>query len=280
MEVRANCKVNVGLRVKRRREGGYHEIETLFYPVYGLYDLLDVEKAEDGSSVGRTADREGNPQIALTTSGIVVDCNADDNLIVKAYRRMAAMYEQVGSVRVHLDKRVPFGAGLGGGSSDAAHLVMAVNTLFGLGLTKEQMAEAVRPIGADCPFFIYNTPCMAKGIGDVLSPADFSWKGKRMVMVKPPVSVSTKEAYAGIRLHDEPLDLRVNDFEETVFARYPLLGRVKQTLLEAGAEYAAMSGSGSVVYGVFEQDSERGSLPLDRLIDKDLASMIIFDDTL
>lgn len=269
MQVRANCKVNVGLRVRRRRADSYHEIETLFYPVYGLYDVLDVEKAGDRSR-----------DITLVTSGIPIDCNASDNLIVKTYRRMAAMYGQVGSIRVHLNKRVPFGAGLGGGSSDAAHLATAINQLFELGLTKEQLAEAVRPIGADCPFFIYNTPCMARGIGERLEPVDFTWKGKRMVMVKPPVSVSTREAYAGIRLHDEPWDWRVNDFEETVFARYPLLGRAKQSLLDAGAEYAAMSGSGSVVYGVFEQDSERGTLPLNRLIDKDFASMVIFDDTL
>lgn len=269
MEVRANCKVNVGLRVRRRREDGYHEIETLFYPVYGLYDLIEIEQADAPDQC-----------ISLTTSGIEVDCDAGENLIVKAYRRMAALYEQVGSVRVRLDKRVPFGAGLGGGSSDAAHTVMAVNELFGLGLTREQMADVLRPIGADCPFFLYNTPCLAKGIGDQLEPSDFSWKGKRMVMVKPPVNVSTREAYAGIRLHDEPLNLRVNDFEETVFARYPILGQAKQALLDAGAEYAAMSGSGSVVYGIFEQDTERGSLPLDRLTNKEFAPMVIFDNTL
>ena len=269
MEVRANCKVNVGLRVRRRREDGYHEIETLFYPVYGLYDLIEIEQADAPDQC-----------ISLTTSGIEVDCDAGENLIVKAYRRMAALYEQVGSVHVRLNKRVPFGAGLGGGSSDAAHTVMAVNELFGLGLTHEQMADVLRPIGADCPFFLYNTPCLAKGIGDRLEPSDFSWKGKRMVMVKPPVNVSTREAYAGIRLHDEPLDLRANDFEETVFARYPILGQAKQALLDAGAEYAVMSGSGSVVYGIFEQDTERGPLPLDRLTDKEFAPMVIFDNTL
>ena len=269
MQIRANCKVNVGLRVKRKRDDGYHEIETLFYPVFGLYDLIGIDKDE----------REGQ-HITLTTSGIGVDCTADDNLIVRTYRRMAAMYEGVRSVRVHLEKRVPFGAGLGGGSSDATHVVRAINELFALGLTREQMAEAVRPIGADCAFFLYNTPCMATGIGEKIRPVDFSWAGKRMVMVKPPVSVSTREAYAGIQLHDEPLDLQVNDFEETVFARYPILGRVKQALMNAGAEYAAMSGSGSVVYGVVEKDTERGSLPLDRLIDEDLAAMVIFDDTL
>lgn len=269
MQVRANCKVNAGLRVRRKRDDGYHEIETLFYPVYGLYDLIDIEK--DG--------RDGQ-HVTLTMSGIGVDCPTEDNLVVRAYRRMAAMHKEVGSVRVHLDKRVPSGAGLGGGSSDATHVVKALNELFALGLTREQMAEAVRPIGADCAFFLYNTPCLATGIGDIIRPVDFSWAGKRMVMVKPPVSVSTREAYAGIRLHDEPLDLRVNDFEETVFARHPILGRVKRALQNAGAEYAAMSGSGSVVYGVFEKDAERGPLPLDRLTDEDLAAMVIFDDTL
>jgi len=268
MQIRANCKVNAGLRVRRKRDDGYHEIETLFYPVHGLYDLLEVEKTD------------GERGIELTTSGIDIDCNDEDNLIVKAYRRMAEKYEQVGGIRVRLDKRVPFGAGLGGGSSDAAHTVMAVNELFGLGLSKEEMAEAVRPIGADCAFFVYNKPCIATGIGDKLEPTDFTWSGKRMVIIKPEVSVSTREAYAGIHLHDEPFDLRVNDFEETVFERYPILGRAKQMLTDAGAEYALMSGSGSVVYGVFEKDTESGSLPLDRLINKEFAAMVIFDDTL
>ena len=279
MQVRANCKVNVGLRVRRRREDGYHEIETLFYPVKGLYDLLEIEPFVE---CGREQIREDGKEqrIELTGSGIAVDCRDEDNLIVKAYRRMATLDERVGSVRVRLDKRVPFGAGLGGGSSDAAHTVMALNELFALGLSREEMADILRPIGADCPFFLYNTPCKATGIGDRLTPVDFSWAGKRMVMLKPNVSVSTREAYAGIHLHDEPLDLRVNDFEETVFARYPILGSVKCALQDAGAEYAAMSGSGSVIYGIFDKDSERGSLPLDRLIDKEFTSMVIFDDTL
>ena len=271
MQVRANCKVNVGLRVRRRREDGYHEIETLFYPVKGLYDLLTIEAIDDGWRKQR---------IELNGSGIAVDCRDEDNLIVKAYRRMATLDERVGSVRVRLDKRVPFGAGLGGGSSDAAHTVMALNELFALGLSREEMADILRPIGADCPFFLYNTPCKATGIGDCLTPVKFSWAGKRMVMLKPNVSVSTREAYAGIHLHDEPLDLRVNDFEETIFARYPILDSVKRALQDAGAEYATMSGSGSVIYGIFDKDSERGSMPLNRLIDKEFASMVIFDDTL
>ncbi len=279
MQVRANCKVNVGLRIRRRREDGYHEIETLFYPVKGLYDLLEIEPLEE---CGREQIRDDGKErrIELNGSGIAVDCRDEDNLIVKAYRRMATLDERVESVRVRLDKRVPFGAGLGGGSSDAAHTVMALNELFALGLSREEMADILRPIGADCPFFLYNTPCKATGIGDRLTPVDFSWAGKRMVMLKPNVSVSTREAYAGIHLHDEPLDLRVNDFEETIFARYPILDSVKRALQDAGAEYATMSGSGSVIYGIFDKDTERGSLPLDRLIDKEFTSMVIFDDTL
>lgn len=279
MQVMANCKVNVGLRVRRRMEDGYHEIETLFYPMKGLYDLLEIEPLVE---CGREQIRDDGKErrIELTGSGIAVDCRDEDNLIVKAYRRMATLDERVGSVRVRLDKRVPFGAGLGGGSSDAAHTIMALNELFALGLSTEEMADVLRPIGADCPFFLYNTPCKATGIGDRLTPVDFSWAGKRMVMLKPNVSVSTREAYAGIHLHDEPLDLRVNDFEETVFARYPILDSVKRALQDAGAEYATMSGSGSVIYGIFDKDSERGSLPLDRLIDKEFTSMVIFDDTL
>lgn len=269
MLLRANCKINIGLRVKYRRPDGYHEIETLFYPVKKLYDTLQVERIDDG---GQT--------IRLIVSGMTLDCSDDDNLLVRTYRHMVGLYPSIGSVSVHLDKRVPFGAGLGGGSSDAAHLAIALNELFELGLSADQLAAAVKPIGADCPFFVYNTPCRATGIGDQLVPAELDWTGKRLVMLKPDVSVSTKEAYSGIHLHNEPFDIRVNDFEPTVFERYPILMRLKQQLLADGAEYAAMSGSGSTIFGVFEDNAESRAMLKLRLQDKEFATMVIFNDTL
>ena len=269
MLLRANCKINIGLRVKYRRPDGYHEIETLFYPVKKFFDTLRVEC---------TNDIEKN--IRLTVSGLMLDCREEDNLLVRTYRHMTALYPQIGAVSVHLDKHVPFGAGLGGGSSDAAHLAIALNELFELGLTHDQLAAAVQPIGADCPFFIYNTPCRATGIGDQLTPADLDWTGKRLVMLKPDVSVSTKEAYSGICLHNEPFDLRINDFESTVFARHPILDRLKRQLLADGAEYAAMSGSGSTIFGIFEDNAECCTSLQLRLQDKEFAAMVIFNDTL
>ena len=145
-----NCKVNMGLRVVRKRPDGYHDLETIFVPVYGLHDELEVVPA---------------PSFAFTQEGITVDCAPEDNLIIKCYRHLAAKYPQIGPVSIRFKKNIPFGAGLGGGSSDAAHMAIALNELFGLRLNKAQLAAEVASLGADCPFFIYNTPCFAERIG-------------------------------------------------------------------------------------------------------------------
>jgi len=295
MKAKANCKINIGLRVVNKREDGYHNLDTLFFPVYGLYD--EVEIVESQKSKGESDRNRGRdahvPLIAgekaeatFVSNGILLDCEAENNLVLKCYYQMVAKYPQIGSVRITLDKRIPFGAGLGGGSSDAAHTALILNELFSLGLTKSQLAEEVKPLGADCPFFIYNTPCHAEGIGDVLTPVDFSLKGKRLVMVKPNVAVSTKEAYSGLIPSCKKLgDLNnwqhfENDFEKTVFAKYPEIEAIKKHLLEAGAEYAAMSGSGSTVFGLFEDDAEGRTMTNLRLFEEKFASMIIFNNTL
>ena len=299
-----NCKINIGLRVVRKREDGYHDLETIFYPVYGLHDELEVEPAEE---------------FAFLQDGLVVDCLPTDNLIYKVYKRMQEHFPQIGNVKITFKKNIPFGAGLGGGSSDAAHMAIALNEIFSLGLTREQLAEEVRPLGADCPFFIYNTPCYAEGIGDKLSPITLDLSGLRLVMIKPNCSVSTKEAYAGIVRHPEaegqikqaltegmPLTdmspLLINDFEQTVFPIHPEIAEIKQRLLSAGAIYTAMSGSGSTVFGLFptpscttlhnptpsyttlhnttQHDAEGRTDAQLRLLHEEFASMVIFDDTL
>ena len=275
-----NCKINIGLRVLRKRADGYHDLETLFYPVYGLCDELAVETSEDAGQ-----------QIHFQAEGIAIDCAEEDNLIVRCYRRMAAAYPAIGSVEVRFRKHIPYGAGLGGGSSDAAHMALALNELFGLGLSREELCAQVAPLGADCAFFIYNTPCFAEGVGDLLRPVAMDLGGLRLVMIKPDVAVSTREAYGGIVPKEEPLAYRPsegrewlqrlhNDFEDTVFRVHPELGVIKQRLLDAGAVYAAMSGSGSTVYGLFECDAESGSDTGLRALERDFAPMIIFDDTL
>ena len=278
-----NCKINIGLRIVRKREDGYHDLETIFYPVYGLHDELQVEKAEE---------------FAFVQDGLVVDCLPTDNLIYKVYRRMCERYPQIGNVKITFKKNIPFGAGLGGGSSDAAHMAIALNELFALGLTKEQLAAEVRPLGADCPFFIYNTPCYAEGIGDKLMPIQLDLSGLRLVMIKPNCGVSTKEAYSGIVPKGtcehfapllkplkplEPLELLpplTNDFEETVCKVHPEIADIKKRLQIAGAVYAAMSGSGSTVFGLFQDDAEGRTDAQLRLLYEEFAEMIIFDDTL
>ena len=276
-----NCKINLGLRITSKRPDGYHEIETIFYPVFRLSDVLEVHH-----SLGS--------DIELEQGGMKVDCRAEDNLVVKCYRRMKERYPKVGGVQVRLEKRIPFGAGLGGGSSDAAYMAYALNELFSLGLTREELAAEVRELGADCPFFLYNTPCYATGIGEILRPIDLSLMGMRLIMLKPDVYVSTREAYAGITPYPEPhlldtvnlspftfhLSPLINDFEKSVFEKHPLLARLKEGLLAAGAVYAAMSGSGSTIFGLFQNDAEGRADAYLRGLDEETASMIIFDDTL
>ena len=286
-----NCKINIGLRVVRKREDGYHDLETIFYPVMGLHDELEVNRV---SGIGN---RESGVGFSFIQEGLAVDCPAEDNLIIKCYQRMQAKYPQIGDVRIRFKKNIPFGAGLGGGSSDAAHMAIALNEIFALGLTREQLAEEVRPLGADCPFFIYNTPCYAEGIGDKLTPISLDLSGLRLIMIKPNCGVSTREAYSGIIRHpevegqikqalNEGLSLEVmhslliNDFEKTVFPLHPEIAEIKQRLLDAGAVYAAMSGSGSTVFGLFQHDPEGSADTQLRLLHEEFASMVIFDDTL
>ena len=286
-----NCKINIGLRVVRKREDGYHDLETIFYPVMGLHDELEVNRV---SGIGN---RESGGGFSFIQEGLAMDCPAEDNLIIKCYQRMRAKFPQIGDVRIRFKKNIPFGAGLGGGSSDAAHMAIALNEIFALGLTREQLAEAVRPLGADCPFFIYNTPCYAEGIGDKLTPISMDLSGLRLIMIKPACGVSTKEAYSGIipKGNSKVLnDLKVlnvlndftvlsaltNDFEETVCKVHPEIAEIKKRLQEAGAVYAAMSGSGSTVFGLFQHNPKCGTDAQLRLLHEEFASMVILDDTL
>ena len=279
MTVYPNCKINIGLRVVGKREDGYHNLETIFYPIYDLHDELTITL--------------GSGQ--FIQEGIQVDCKPEDNLILRCYRLMQSLYPQIGEVDIRFKKNIPFGAGLGGGSSDAAFTAKALNELFELGLTKDQLAQIVSELGADCAFFIYNTPCFATGIGDELTPIDLDLSGKRIVMIKPDVAISTREAYASLvesvecrvessRLVKEveslKLDHCINDFEASVFPNHPILGQIKKRLLDAGAFYAAMSGSGSTIYGLFENDAEGGSFTDLTRLNEEFASMIIFNNTL
>ncbi len=282
MRLFPNAKINIGLRVIRKREDGYHDLETIFYPLPGLHDVLDVEPAE---------------VFSFSQDGIAVDCPAEDNLVLRCYRLMQQRFPGIGAVRIRLSKHIPFGAGLGGGSSDAASMAVALNSLFSLGQSTEALAALVRPLGADCPFFVYNTPCYAEGIGDQLTPVSLSLQGLRLVLCKPACGVSTREAYGGIVRHPEAADairtalaagvpfadlrpLLVNDFEQTVFPLYPEIGEIKKHLLSAGAVYASMSGSGSSVFALFECDSEGRSLVDLAALQRQFPSVVLLDDSL
>ena len=288
MTLYPNCKINLGLRVIRKRPDGYHDLETVFVPVYGLHDELEVTIKANGE------------RYSFVQEGITVDCAAEDNLIIKCYERFAKKYSKVGKVAIRFKKNIPFGAGLGGGSSDAAHMAIALNELFVLGLSKAELAQEVSALGADCSFFIYNTPCYAEGIGDKLVPVDLDLTGTRIVLIKPNEGVSTREAYSGITKHPEaegqikslfvkhsglysfmPKDVSmfINDFEATVFPLHPVIADIKKRLLDAGACYASMSGSGSTVFGLFKNDAEGRTDAKLRALKEEFASMVLLDDT-
>lgn len=253
MTLHPNCKINIGLQVISKREDGYHNLETIFYPIFALHDDLEIELSDT---------------FVFEQEGITIDCKTENNLIVRCFQLMRQHFPQIGNVHIRFRKNIPFGAGLGGGSSDAAHTAMAINTLFHLHLTRQQLAELIRPLGADCPFFLYNTPCYAEGIGDKLTPISLNLKGLKIILIKPEVAISTKEAYSGITPHPEAThsilnaiqenrslehlqNLLVNDFEHTIFPIHPELASIKQALLDAGAIYASMSGSGSTIFALF-----------------------------
>jgi len=267
MKTTPNCKINLGLRVLRRRADGYHDLASMFLPV-PLYDELTIEACD--------ATEE---DCLFTSDGIVIDCAAKDNICVKAYRLMKADFPQLPSVRIHLHKHIPFGAGLGGGSSDAAFTLKMLNEMAGLGLTATRLKAYAARLGADCAFFIDNVPAYAIGIGDRLTPLGFNpLEGYRLVLAKPDEAVSTREAYAGLQLssmgdesaydkvESSPLcrallqpmhtwrHTVVNDFETTVFPLHPAIARLKQLFYDHGAAYSAMSGSGATVFALFSEE--------------------------
>ncbi len=250
MKLKANCKINLGLDILRRREDGFHDLETVMIPVTELYDVITVERADE---------------VEFVQTGIVVDCPPEKNLCLRAYN-LVRSHCDVPPVRITLDKRVPFGAGLGGGSSDASTVILAMNEEFKLGLSVREMVDMAAALGSDTAFFIENRTQLCTGRGEVMQPIDLDLNGLWLVVIKPPFGVSTAEAYSGVRpavparsLVERLADDRatwqeqiVNGFEPHIFAAHPRLAELKQALLDGGAFYAAMSGSGSALFGLFE----------------------------
>lgn len=272
-----NVKINLGLKVLRKRPDGYHDLETLFVPYPGISDVLEVINGDDYSrTLAGLKEQYSQLTQAISEDGKLmitiarregVDWDPLKDLTAKAYFLLAAQYE-LPPMKIYLEKRSPVGAGLGGGSSDAAFALRMMATLAGLDLTDEQLAGYAAQLGSDCAFFIYNTPMFGSGRGEILEPYPLNLEGYRIEVVIPEgIAVSTADAYRGIvpqepeRPLKEILRLPVtqwkdnleNDFEKTVFAKYPALAAVKAQLYEKGALYAAMSGSGSACFGIFSK---------------------------
>lgn len=251
MRIEANCKINIGLDIMCRREDGYHDLETVMVPVKGFCDIVEVERND-----------ECRPH--FVSEGIVVDCPEEDNICLKAYRLMHAEFG-IGGADITLHKHIPFGAGLGGGSADGTAVIMALNELYSLSLPEQRLIELAARLGSDTPFFVRNIPQLCEGRGEILSPVSIELDGLWIVIIKPEESISTREAYAGVipsipatplterlkRPIDEWQDIIKNDFEPSIFARHPRLAEIKAELIASGAIYAAMSGSGSAIFGLF-----------------------------
>ncbi len=247
-----NAKINLGLHIIEKRTDGFHNIETVFYPIR-LKDALEfVENKTDEKTI-------------LQLSGIEVDSEINNNLILKAYRLLAVDFP-LPPLSVYLRKNIPLGAGLGGGSADAAFMLMMINQNFKLNLSENELCAYAARLGSDCTFFIENKPAFASGRGEILEEVNISLKGYHLVLVKPNVHVSTADAYLGCKpqipafslkeIIRQPIEMwhknMKNDFEETVFRTHPIIGEIKTELYRCGALYAAMSGSGASVFGIFQ----------------------------
>ena len=252
------AKVNLGLNVVEKRADGYHNLQTVFYPV-PIMDALEVVPMGDGFPSDVDCD--------LKVTNIPIEGDEQRNLVVRAYQLLKQDYPTLPRIHTHLWKGIPTQAGMGGGSSDCGYMIRLLNELFELQLSDEQMASYAARLGADCAFFIYSKPCYAEGIGEQLVPIDLDLSGWYIGVVRPDIPVPTKEAFSRIRPHYPKKNCRevvmqpvetwreelVNDFEESVFALHPELEAIKARLYDLGASYAAMSGSGSALFGLFRE---------------------------
>jgi 4-diphosphocytidyl-2-C-methyl-D-erythritol kinase len=250
-----NAKINLGLRILNARDDGYHNLESIMCPV-NMQDALEII-------------RKPPAPFSFTTSGMEIPGSPDDNLCVRAYRMMKKKFDLPGVI-MHLHKVIPMGAGLGGGSSDAASAIMMLNDLFRLGLDRDTLMDLALEIGSDCPFFIENRPVLATGRGEVLAPLSLSIQALHIHIIKPPFHIDTASAYSATKpgqsekslskLIQLPVDQWrnhiYNDFEEYAFERFPELGNIKNTLYDKGALYASLTGSGSAVFGLFKDETD------------------------
>lgn len=251
-----NAKINLGLNIVEKRPDGYHNLETIFYPI-PLQDALEITPWEGGER-----------KYKLAQSGIQIAGDDEHNLVVKAYKLLDSLYN-LPPIEINLLKHIPSGAGLGGGSADAAFMLCMLNQHFQLNIPNEQLEVYAAQLGADCAFFVENKPTFAEGIGNIFSPIELSLKGYKLLLVKPDIFVSTRDAFAQIKPKRPSISLKevakmpveawktymVNDFEESVFPQFPAIADIKAKLYDMGAIYASMSGSGSSVFALFKGDA-------------------------
>ena len=254
------AKLNLGLNITDKRTDGYHNLETVFIPI-PLYDVLEIHLMDERFPSETECD--------IKITGYKIDCEDKDNIVIKAYNLIASAYN-IPRIHIHLYKNIPSQAGLGGGSSDAAYMLKALNERFNLNISKEKLQEYAACLGADCAFFIDSKPAFATGIGSCLTPIDMGaiLAGCHFIIIKPSIAISTKNAYAHIHPHHpakccrdiikQPMETwkheLTNDFEKQAFKDYPELQNIKNKLYELGAVYAQMSGSGSAMFGLFKDE--------------------------
>jgi 4-diphosphocytidyl-2-C-methyl-D-erythritol kinase len=244
-----NCKINLGLSILAKRADGFHELETVFYPI-AISDALEILPSD---------------KLTLTQTGIPVPGDPAQNLCLKAYHLLKQDFPQLPAVQIHLHKNIPMGAGLGGGSSDGTSALLILNQQFSLGLNDGQLMHYASKLGSDCPFFVYNKACHATGRGEVLTPIALDLSNYQFLLVHPGKHISTAWAFQQLNPHtksesiqsiiQKPMtewkDLLINDFEAPVFKAEPTLSNIKAQLYQLGAIYASMSGSGSSLFGIF-----------------------------
>ncbi|MFK8039496.1 MAG: 4-(cytidine 5'-diphospho)-2-C-methyl-D-erythritol kinase [Crocinitomicaceae bacterium] len=244
------AKINIGLNVTEKRSDGYHNIESIFFPI-PLNDILEINKSE---------------HFNFSSSGTLIPGNAEDNLVIKAYKLIQSIYK-IQAVSIHLHKQIPMGAGLGGGSADAAFTLLMLNDLFNLKISKAKLESLALSLGSDCPFFIHNKPMYVFGKGDKMEDIELDLSGKFIMIINPNIHISTKTAYGGVKPRHTNINMSKevnkplkkwhhtikNDFESHIFDLHPKILDLKNELLNLGADYTSMTGSGSTVYGFFSK---------------------------
>lgn len=260
-----NCKINLGLNIIRKREDGYHDLETVFFPIF-INDVLEIIKNNTDCSISGIKSSE--LKIEFTCTGLPIEGDHHNNLCIKAYHLLKKDFPSLPSIKMHLHKNIPMGAGLGGGSADGAFALQLLNDKFSLNLSEEQLINYALQLGSDCPFFIINQRCFAESRGEVMEKISINLSNYKFLVVHPCIHVSTGWAFSNIEPHipsksikeiiKQPVatwkDELVNDFEAPVMKHFPEIKDIKEQLYNAGAAYVSMTGSGSTLFGIFEKN--------------------------